>query len=102
MFEVSMNAQARKPETVAAEALLTAANTIERLVEKEDYVGPHRTWRVAFNTAYDQNVEADTAGGDFDRVEDMFSEALIAALDAELAGENAAALYRNRAQAILD
>lgn len=97
--------QSSKPEAIAAEALLTAADTIERLAENCENVneplGPQRTWRRAFNAAYDYNTESDATGDAFDRVETLFSEVMIDSLESERAGCEAAEYYREQAREML-
>lgn len=98
-----------KPRTVAAEALITAAGVVDELYagmvahygEDDAHLGPERTYRTAWDRAYDYNVDADTAGGRFDRVEDLFSEVILEAREQGLSGEDAAESYRDGARAIL-
>lgn len=100
--------QSTKVQTIAAEALLTAADTVERWVnnEREHYEGTddsaiitdRQTFNRAFNAAYDYNVEADTSGDKFDAVENKFSKSMQEALSNELSGLEAAEYYRQHAK----
>jgi len=97
---------------VAIEALLTAAETVEQWVDNQEahyegtdktaIVGARQTYRRAFNSAYDYNVDSELTGNQFDRAEDIFSEPLTMALEHDISGKDAAEFYRNQAKAMLN
>jgi len=99
-------------ETIAVEALLKAADTIEQWVanEHEHYegtdktpcIGPQNTFRRAFNTADKYVCDSSASGPTFDRAIDIFSEPMQMALKHDISGKDAAAFYRNKAQAMLE
>lgn len=104
--------QATKPETIAAECLLKAAETVEKWVdnEREHYegtdktpcVGPRNTYRRAFNIADEYACNSSATGSDFERVVDLFSEPMTMALKHDISGKEAAEFYRNKAVQELD
>lgn len=104
--------QSKKAETIGAEALLKAADTVEQWVdnEKDHYkgydetpcIGPENTYRRAFNAADKYAVESEATGDKFDSVVDCFGDVIAMAKKHDIDGKDAAEFYRNKAKNILD
>jgi hypothetical protein len=112
MSQTASQTTAQNAETIAVEALLTAADTIEQWVDNEhDHyegtdktpcIGTQNTYRRAFNSADKYVCDSSAKGPTFDRAIDIFSEPLQMALKHDISGKDAAEFYRNQAQAMLE
>lgn len=99
-------------ETIAVEALLKAADTVEKWVENEhDHyegtdktpcIGTQNTYRRAFNSADKYVCNSSASGPTFDRAIDIFSEPMQMALEHDISGKDAAEFYQNQAKIILE
>ena len=100
---VEANEDDVNPMAVGANALIYAADCIEKITEKE-HMGAHYTWRRGFNAAHSHNVESATGSdGTFDAAEDVYSEVIadVTINGDGLGGLEAADVIRKRANNLL-